>query len=48
MLDQIQIVMIAYFALKMPTALFEITLAVYLVARGYRQTSPPLAPPPNN
>lgn len=48
MLDQIQLVTIAYFALNMPSALLEITLAVYLIARGFRQTSPPLTPSPNN
>ena len=40
MLDQIQIVTTTYFALNMPTALFEITLAIYLIARGFRQTTP--------
>jgi len=48
MLDQIQLVTIAYFALNMPTAFFEITLAVYLIARGFRQIPSPLMPSPNN
>jgi hypothetical protein len=48
MLDQIQIVTITYFALNVPTALFEITLALYLIARGFRQISPSWTPSPNN
>jgi len=40
MLDQIQLVTVTYFALNAPTALFEVTLAVYLIARGFRQISP--------
>lgn len=47
MLDQIQIVSIVYFALNMPTVLFEITLAVFLMVKGYRQSSPLLAPSQN-
>ena len=37
MLDQIKLVSVAYFALNTPTALFEITLAVYLIIKGFRQ-----------
>lgn len=48
MLDQIQIVTITYFALNVPTALFEITLALYLIARGFRQIPPSWTPSPNN
>lgn len=48
MLDQIQIVTITYIGLVSPTALFELTLAVYLIARGFRQTSPSWTPSPSN
>jgi len=36
MLDQIQIVTVSYIALNIPTAVFELILAVYLLARGGR------------
>lgn len=48
MLDQIQIVTPAYLTLNVPTALLEITLAVYLIVRGFRQTSPSSVPSPSN
>lgn len=48
MLDQIQIVTITYVGLNVPTALFEVTLALYLIARGFRQTSPSWTPSPSN
>lgn len=48
MLDQIQIVTTTYFALNVPSALLEITLAVYLITRGFRQTSPSLTPSASN
>lgn len=38
MLDQIQIVTTIYFALNAPTGTFEITLAIYLITRGFHQT----------
>lgn len=37
MLGLIQIVTPAYLVLNVPTALLEITLAIYLIARGFRQ-----------
>jgi hypothetical protein len=40
MLDQIQIVTVAYFALNAPTALLEITLAIYLITRGFHHREP--------
>ena len=40
MLDQIQIVTTTYLALNVPTGLFEITLAIYLIVRGFRPTTP--------
>lgn len=48
MLDQIEIVTMVYFALNMPTALFEITLAIYLIVKGYGQSSPRFATSPDN
>lgn len=36
MLNQIELVSVTYFALNMPTALLDITLAIYLIARGFR------------
>ena len=38
MLDQIQIVSVSYMALNIPTAFFEIILAVYMIVRGGRAT----------
>ncbi|NJN17086.1 MAG: DUF4386 domain-containing protein [Oscillochloris sp.] len=48
MLDQIQIVTVAYFALNAPTALLEVTLAVYLIARGFQHSEPALQPSAHN
>lgn len=45
MLDQIEIVTIAYFGLNIPMALLELALAVYLITRGFRPLSPQLASP---
>ncbi len=39
MLNQIQLVTIAYFALNMPTALFELSLAGYLIIKGFHQSA---------
>ncbi len=44
MLKQIEMVSVTYFALNMPTALFEITLAIYLIARGFRTVSSTAGP----
>jgi len=44
MLGQIELVTVTYFALNIPTALLEITLAIYLIARGFRQIPSPATP----
>lgn len=46
MLDRIQIVTIAYLALNVPSALLEITLAIYLTTQAFRQTSTLSTPSP--
>lgn len=48
MLGQIQLVTITYLTLNMPTALLDITLSVYLITRGFRQTAPVILPAPRN
>ena len=37
MFDQLEIVSVSYLAMNLPTALFEITLALYLIVRGFRK-----------
>jgi len=39
MLNQIQLVTITYFALNIPTALFELSLASYLIVKGFHQAA---------
>lgn len=46
MLDRIQVVTTTYLALNVPSALLELILAVYLIARGFRQSSDALTPSP--